>query len=100
MFFETKNIDKTNMQNGDIRISFSVRKNYSINNNRLFNEDVVMSHRSSIEIYNATTNEVIRSFVVENKNNVLYEKDMQILDFGKVINASKINVSVKHYIFV
>ena len=100
MFFDTKNIDKTNMQNGDIRISFSVRKNYSINNNQLFNEDVVMSHKSCVDVYNKTTNEIIRSFVVENKNSVLYEKSMQIQDFGKIIDVNDIDIMVKHYLFV
>ena len=78
--FETKNLDKKMLKNGDILLSFSARTNYKIIGN-----DTLLSSLNNIYIYNAKTDKIVRQIILENKRKVIYTTSMQKNDFNKTI---------------
>ena len=95
--FETKNLDITKMKNGDIRLSFSPRKNYKINITS-YQDVAIITNLVCLKIYNKQTKMLLRTINIENKNYFIYSTQMQIEDFGETILPDKIEFSAKSII--
>ena len=85
MNFEVKNLDKKTMQNGDIRLSFSARKNYKITNLANF----AYSNKVMVKIFD-NNNVCVRASYIENNNHMYYTTSMQKNDFGCVVGQNEI----------
>ena len=85
------------MKNGDIRLSFSPRKNYKINITS-YQDVAIITNLVCLKIYNKQTKMLLRTINIENQNYFIYSKQMQIEDFGETILPDKIEFSAKSII--
>ena len=90
MDYNAKNFDKKTMTNGDIKLSFSARKNYKVTDR----SDVSLSNISMLTIFDGNDNEV-RTIRLQNTTSVFYTTSMQKNDFGKTITQDDISFDVK-----
>ena len=87
--FSIQNKQISHLQNGDLKLSFSVRKNYKLNDN-IFQPNFAVR----LTIYDKQTRTKKREVRLQNATSFIYSIHDQIADFGYSINSDLIDFEV------
>ncbi len=94
--YDVKNFNKSLLDNGDILLSFSVRKNY-----KLFSKNnTIITNNLLLTIKRKDDSSVVRQVKIQNDNKFVYTKSMQIEDFSKEVNVDYFEYSVENLFLV
>ena len=87
--FSIQNKQISQLQNGDLKLSFSVRKNYKLNDN-IFQPNFAVR----LTIYDKQTHSKKREVRLQNATSFIYSIHDQIADFGYSVNSDLIDFEV------